>query len=1014
MNAEPRPQTDLGRLPTPGPHFVGRQAELARLDQAWEDPGTHVLTLVAFGGVGKSALVAHWLDGMAADGWRGAARVLDWSFYSQGTDNHVTSADSFLDYALRFVADPHPEAGSPHDRGVRLAQFLRKERTLLLLDGMEPLQYPPGPLAGRLKDPGLAALLKNLAADNPGLCLVTTREHIADLANFQRTAPQVSLEVLDPDSAVELLKRLGVDGREKDLQAAVEEFGRHALTLTLLGNYLHKAHKGDIRKRREIDLHRADEKQNGHAFRVIAAYTRSLGEGPELSILRLLGLFDRPADVQVLAALRAQPAIPGLTESLVDLSEEDWQFAVSTLRDHSLLAAADPREPETLDAHPLVRAYFAEKIETCHREAWEEGNRRLYEHLRTSAPDLPETLEALQPLYAAIVHGCRAGRQQEALVEIFWRRIRRVGEFFSSQKLGAFGSDLTVLAGFFDRLWSQPSTMINAVDQSWVLGDAAFALRALGRLAEAVEPMQASLETSSAQEDWMEAAIEANNLSELTLTLGDIPRAVSFGEQGVELADRSGIAFQRIARRATWADALHQAGRWEESAAVFREAEAMEAERQPQSPQLSSLRGFQYCVLLLNLTEPENGAGLDGIARLDGSSEEVGRFRRACRKVLERAEYALKISERNRWLLDIALAHLSLGRAHLGLALVVEENRNAELTRAADPLDRAVDSLRCAGTEHHLPRGLLARAALRRFRSDFPGAAEDLAEALEIAERGPMRLHACDAHLEYARLCRDQGDFVAARRHVAQARELVNETGYKRREREVAYLERELAKESTMKDFFVSFNSADKAWAEWIAWTLEEAGYQVVYQHWDFRPGGNFVLEMQKAAEGTRKTLIVLSEDYLRADYTQPEWAAAFVDDPRGDKRKLIPLRVAPCSPTGLLKPLIFADLVGLSQDEAKQAVLTAVADGRPKPAQAPAFPGAPKHASSAGPAPVFPSAPVPATPTLRVGSPQSRALALWKEKLDFLEEQEALAVDPAQKFSLKKQIEEARAKVHA
>ena len=166
-----------------------------------------------------------------------------------------------------------------------------------------------------------------------------------------------------------------------------------------------------------------------------------------------------------------------------------------------------------------------------------------------------------------------------------------------------------------------------------------------------------------------------------------------------------------------------------------------------------------------------------------------------------------------------------------------------------------------------------------------------------------------------------------------------------------------------MKDFFVSFNSADKAWAEWIAWTLEEAGYQVVYQDWDFRPGGNLVLEMQKAAEGTRKTLIVLSDNYLQADYTQPEWAAAFVDDPRGDKRKLIPLRVAPCSPTGLLKPMIFADLDGLSQDEAKQAVLTAVADGRPKPAQAPAFPGAPAHPPSAGPAPAFPSAPVPAAP---------------------------------------------------
>ena len=68
-----------------------------------------------------------------------------------------------------------------------------------------------------------------------------------------------------------------------------------------------------------------------------------------------------------------------------------------------------------------------------------------------------------------------------------------------------------------------------------------------------------------------------------------------------------------------------------------------------------------------------------------------------------------------------------------------------------------------------------------------------------------------------------------------------------------------------MKDVFISYNKADKNWAEWIAWILEEAGYAVVIQAWDFRPGGNFVLEMQRAATGTQKTIAVLSENYLRA-----------------------------------------------------------------------------------------------------------------------------------------------------
>jgi transcriptional regulator with XRE-family HTH domain/tetratricopeptide (TPR) repeat protein len=805
MNIDPEilirgnaPQLDLGRLPIPGPNFVGRDSELARLDKAWEDPATHVLTLVAFGGVGKSALVAHWMNRMAADGWRGAARVLDWSFYSQGMEDRVTSAEPFIDYALRFFGDSDPKAGSLHDRGARLAGLIRKERSLLVLDGIEPLQYPPGrpEIEGRLKDPGLATLLKGLAAANPGLCVVTTRERISDLAGYPNTAPQIPLEELELGATVDLLRQLGVDGREDQLRAAAEEFQRHALTLTLLGNFLRRAHGGDVRKRREIDLHRADEKQGGHAFRVIAAYAHWLGEGPELAILRLLGLFDRPAEAGALKALRAAPPIPGLTEPLVDLSEEDWHLAIATLReDHSLLAAADPREPETLDAHPLVRACFAEELESHRPDAWQEGNRRLYDHLRQAAPDLPDTLEAMQPLYAAVVHGCRAGRQQEALHEAFWRRIRRGNEAYSWRKLGAFGSELTALAGFFDRPWSQPSARLTAADQAFVLNAAAFHLRALGRLTEAVEPMQAGLKGYIATADWQAAAITASNLSELTLTLGEVPRAVAFGEQSVELADRSGDAFQRIGKRATWADALHQAGRWEESAAAFREAKAMQAECQPEYPRLYALQGFQYCDLLLSRAEPEVGSELDSLAGPSSCSEEAERFRQACREVLERARQTLEWAKKGGLsLLTIALDHLTLGRAHLGLALTAPgEDRTAGLAQAAEDLDRAVDGLRRAGTEHNLPWGLLARAALRRFRSDFAGAAADLAEALEIAERGPMRLHECDAHLEWARLCRDQEDLATAGRHVARARALVNETGYARREREVRWLEKSLA-----------------------------------------------------------------------------------------------------------------------------------------------------------------------------------------------------------------------------
>ncbi|HZF10577.1 MAG TPA: toll/interleukin-1 receptor domain-containing protein [Thermoanaerobaculia bacterium] len=786
---------DIDRMPLPtGSYFVGRQREITRLDRAWKDSGTHVLTFVAFGGVGKSTLISQWLDRMAKAGWRGAQRALAWSFYSQGTEDRVTSAESFLDSALRFFGDPDPKAGAPRDRGLRLAGLIRQEKTLLVLDGVEPLQHPPNhPLAGQLKDPGLSALLKSLAGGNPGLCIVTTRERIADLKNFRKTAPQVDLETLSPKAGAELLRQLGVKGRDPELQAASAELGNHALALTLFGNYLGRACGGDVRKRKEVDLGQADERQGGHALRVIRAYARWLGEGRELAILRLLGLFDRPAAKEALAALRARPEIPGLTEPLVGLSEEDWQWSVSSLQEHGFLLPADPRQPGSLDAHPLVRVYFQEELERKRPAAWREGNLRLYEHLKGATPELPETLEAMEPLYTSVLHGCRAGRQQEVMDEVYWRRILRGKEHFSWKKLGAFGSELAALSGLFDRPWDSPSARLSAADQAFVLNEAAVCLRALGRLAEAVPPMQAGLERRIAQEEWDSAARVASNLSELTLTLGEVGRAVAFGEQSVALADKSGDAFLRMVTQAKVADALHQAGRWEESAEAFCAAEALQAKRQPEYPHLYSLPGYEYCDLLLSRGEPEAGPGLDGLA---AAPEEARRFRQACGEVREQAGQALEWASQNKFsLLSIALDHLSLGRGHFGMALtaplpaVPGEEAEADFILAAEHLDRAVEGLRQSGNEDDLPRGLLARAAFHRLRKNPAAATADLSEALEIAERGGMRLHLCDAHLEWARLDLQQGDTEAARKHVAAARKLVNETGYQRREREVAWLE---------------------------------------------------------------------------------------------------------------------------------------------------------------------------------------------------------------------------------
>jgi hypothetical protein len=69
------------------------------------------------------------------------------------------------------------------ENGQRLAKRITHRRILLILDGLEPLQYPPGSQEGRLRDLSLRALLRELAAFNSGLCVITRRLPVADLAD---------------------------------------------------------------------------------------------------------------------------------------------------------------------------------------------------------------------------------------------------------------------------------------------------------------------------------------------------------------------------------------------------------------------------------------------------------------------------------------------------------------------------------------------------------------------------------------------------------------------------------------------------------------------------------------------------------------------------------------------------------------------------------------------------------------------------------------------------------------
>ena len=259
--------------------------------------------------------------------------------------------------------------------------------------------------------------------------------------------------------------------------------------------------------------------------------------------------------------------------------------------------------------------------------------------------------------------------------------------------------------------------------------------------------------------------------------------------------------------RATRADALDATGRSEEAERLFADAEQRQKKHQPLYPFLYSLQGYWYCDRLL--AKAEWAAARD------------------------RASQTLEWGGSQYTLLSIALDRLTLGRAHLGLALesvarhlpTITEHDNARA--AYTQLGESVDGLRRAGQLDHIPRGLLARAGFRRSFGDWDGAARDLDEVEEVAEPGPMRLFLCDMALERARLAfarmeafaplngltddspskpkppteaERQSLHTEAAKQLAIAAEYITTCGYHRRDEELAELEAVLAGQRRFAD----------------------------------------------------------------------------------------------------------------------------------------------------------------------------------------------------------------------
>jgi hypothetical protein len=346
-------------------HFFGRDAELAVLDSSLTDEAVAVVALVGPGGQGKTAIVQHWLAPRHADS-QGLDGLFLWSFY-RGKDAELCLRELYA-YAEGLDRPPDVAASYCVDQ---LLPVLRRERWVIVLDGVEVVQHETGPWFGRLMHPELARLVEELAsAPMPGVLVLTTRFPVPTLQT-RRHARLIDLSVLDAASARGLLNSLGIQATAGDLDAAATAVGRHAKAVELLGTWLTLCAGGKAERHVElptVDLPGASAEEQS-AARVLAAFQRSLPQ-ETCDLVALATAFRQPPTEKRLLEYLASDPVRVLVHGSWQRGYAPFQSRkpgwlggqVEWLVGLRLLERVGGPGPKVIDAHPLVRRGFEQYL----------------------------------------------------------------------------------------------------------------------------------------------------------------------------------------------------------------------------------------------------------------------------------------------------------------------------------------------------------------------------------------------------------------------------------------------------------------------------------------------------------------------------------------------------------------------------------------------------------------------------------------------------------------------------
>jgi hypothetical protein len=263
---------------------------------------------------------------------------------------------------------------------------------------------------------------------------------------YERSYKKQSLiELSIPDSLL-MLRIRGVKGSDEELIKIIKRYKGHALSLTSVAGYLNRYYNGDIKQAPEVEFVLSDKDRFKDVNKLLCKYAERISE-PERIFLYIFSLFRTEVTENEFAdVFRQKIEDTNFNDVLVKMSELDFRDLINGLVDWRLISY--DKTKKTYATHPLIKGYFESTFDgkikkLCHKH--------IYQYFGLYAPEWPETLDEMQPLFEQVYHGCAAGLYDEVFDNVFWEKIHRGEGYFIIKKLGAWGINLSLAKNILSR-----------------------------------------------------------------------------------------------------------------------------------------------------------------------------------------------------------------------------------------------------------------------------------------------------------------------------------------------------------------------------------------------------------------------------------------------------------------------------------------------------------------------------------------------------------------------------------